>query len=155
VAHQRHESELAAMVISFVVAVGFQTFDTGLEGWEQLVVGVAITTVGWVAVTFLTNPTEQGTLVSFYKHIRPAPGGWKPVIDQAKRDGKLTDADVKPGKLPIQILCMFIGCFTVYGALFAVGYFLYGNMGPGLAASGVAIAGGWLLFRFWKQMKDA
>ncbi len=148
-------SELAAMVISFLVAIGFQTFDTGLEGWEQLVAGVAITTLGWVSVTFLTKPTEQRTLLSFYKHIRPAPGGWKPVIDQAKRDGELSDADVKPGKLPTQILCMFIGCFTVYGALFAVGYFLYGNIGPGLAASGVAIAGGWLLFRFWKQMKDA
>jgi hypothetical protein len=49
---------------------------------------------------------------------------------------------------------MFIGCLTVYGALFSVGYFLYGNLLPGLAAAGVALAGGWLLFRFWGQVKE-
>jgi Na+/proline symporter len=146
-------SELAAMIISFMVAVSFKVFDTGLESWEQLVIGVGITTAGWLAVTFLTPPTEHRTLLSFYKKIRPSGSGWKPVVERGLNSGEIDAAELKPGKLPTQVLCMFIGCLTVYGVLFSVGYFLYGNLLPGLAAAGVALAGGWLLFRFWGQVK--
>ncbi|MEJ2202635.1 MAG: Na+:solute symporter [Gemmatimonadota bacterium] len=60
-------SELAAMVVSFVVAVYFQFFHpyTGLpllQPHVQLVVGVAVTTVGWLLVTFATRPVDRRTL---------------------------------------------------------------------------------------------
>jgi hypothetical protein len=45
---------------------------------------------------------------------------------------------------------MFIGCLTVYGALFSTGYFLYGNHLAAAAAAALALAGGWLLFRWWR-----
>ena len=50
------------MVSSFVVAVGF--FVAGRQGFAipahvSLLVSVAITTVVWLAVTWLTPPTDQ------------------------------------------------------------------------------------------------
>jgi DNA-directed RNA polymerase specialized sigma24 family protein len=37
----------------------------------QLVLGVAITTAGWLTVTFLTRPTDRATLRAFYDKIKP------------------------------------------------------------------------------------
>ena len=68
--------EVAAMVISFSVALyfGFLHESLGFPVWgasTQLVIGVAITTVGWFAVTMLTPPTDAATLRRFYEEIRP------------------------------------------------------------------------------------
>src|SRR5213082_2586123 len=69
-------SEIAGMVISFVVAVYFQFVHTALgcaplAPTLRLVIGIAITTVGWLAVTFATPPTDRATLQAFYDRIRP------------------------------------------------------------------------------------
>jgi Na+/proline symporter len=150
-------SELAAMVISFAVAVFFHVNKSAqwiaLEGWQELLLGVFITTLGWLAVTFATRPSAQATLLSFYKHIQPAAGGWQPVIQEGLRSGTLRDSEVVAGKLPQQILCMVIGCFTVYAALFAAGYFLYGNLLPGAVAVLVAALGGWMLKNKWDSVR--
>src|SRR5205807_2360803 len=69
-------SEIAGMAISFVVAVYFQFVHRALglaplAPTVQLVIGVAVTTAGWLAVTFLTPPTDRATLQAFYDRIRP------------------------------------------------------------------------------------
>jgi solute:Na+ symporter, SSS family len=150
-------SEISAMVISFAVALYFAFVHTALGfapllDWQQLIVGVLVTTIGWVIVTFATAPTDQQTLLSFYKNIYPASGGWKPVIDKGIEDGQLTVGEIKVGKLPIQVACMLVGCITVYAALFAVGYFLYGQLASGLIAAAIATVGGWWLFGAWKKI---
>ena len=63
-------SELSAMGISFVVAVYFQFIHTalGFQAWNsslQLVFGVAVTSIGWLSVTFLTPPVDRDTLRTF------------------------------------------------------------------------------------------
>ncbi|MCC7246820.1 MAG: Na+:solute symporter [Saprospiraceae bacterium] len=149
-------SELTAMIVSFGVALFFHFNDKAgwiqLADWAKLPLGVAITTLAWVAATWLTPATDQKTLVNFYKLIRPSEAGWKPVIEAGQRSGDLSSGDIATGQLPLQILCMLIGCVTVYAALFATGYLLYGNMMAGLIAGLVAAAGGWLLFRFWGRI---
>ena len=85
--------EIAAMASSFVVAVGF--FIAGRQGLEipahvSLLVSVAITTVVWLAVTWLTPPTDQSVLVAFYRRVRPAGPGWAPMVRVA---GRLAAAD--------------------------------------------------------------
>ena len=73
-------SELSAMVISFLVAIYFQFAHVAL-GFEavdpslQLVLGVLITSVGWVTVTFLTPPAQPDTLRTFHgAHQANGPG---------------------------------------------------------------------------------
>jgi solute:Na+ symporter, SSS family len=148
-------SELAAMVLSFVVAVTLQAVDFGLESWQELILGVAITTVGWVAVTLFTKPSAHQTLLSFYRLIKPEAAGWKPVVERAVREGALRPDEVVTGKLSGQVLMMLIGCLTVYGALFSVGYFLYGNTLPGLLAGAIALGGGFVMFRLWRRVGGA
>ncbi len=152
-------SELSAMILSFAVALFFSFNKSAkwiqLEGWQELVAAVGITTIGWVLVTLLTQPSDEKTLVSFYKHIHPAAGGWRPVIEKGLANGSLQKNDITEGKLPLQILCMLIGCFTVYATLFATGYLLYGNWVSFFISAAVAAIGTWLLFRFWERVENA
>jgi Na+/proline symporter len=142
-------SEIAGMVISFVIAVYFQFVHTAL-GFAplaptlQLVIGIAITTVGWLAVTFATPPTDRATLQTFYDRIRPMGPGW---------NGAVTTRPPNPGEsVTAAFLCWFLGCAVIYAALFGTGYVLYGKLLPGivcLVAGGVAA---WGLFRTLPQV---
>src|SRR2546422_2326299 len=77
-------SEVAAMITAFVVSVVLQTaggFDSDRPvdfAWIMLIT-VAITSGAWLAVTFLTRPEPEGTLVAFYRRTRPSRAGWGPV----------------------------------------------------------------------------
>jgi Na+/proline symporter len=67
-------SEIAAMVSSFLVALGF--FVARKNGLElaaevSLLVTVGVTTVVWIATTLLAPPTDAATLDRFYTLVRP------------------------------------------------------------------------------------
>jgi len=118
-------SELSAMIISFLVALYFQ-FGHEAMGFEavdpalQLVLGVIVTTAGWVTVTYLTPPADAETLRSFHKLIRPMGSGWRGAgleLDEA-------DLDDSPAAA---FLAWFLGCTVVYGAILGTGYALYGR----------------------------
>ncbi len=145
-------SEIAAMILSFVVAMVLKFGDFGLESHEELLVGVAVTTVGWLLATFLTQPTDQAILVNFYKKIKPAKKGWMPVIEKAKAANELVESEVETGQLSLEIACMIIACFTVYGALFATGFWIYGQTVNALIATAVAVGGGIFLFQIWGRL---
>jgi solute:Na+ symporter, SSS family len=130
-------SEITGMAVSFGMAL-FLTFGyprlgwPELASWQELTIGVAITTASWIIVTLLTPPTERAVLQSFYDKIRPIGAGWSRVVDttQAQPDTGLTEA----------IACIFLGCAAVYSALFATGSFIYGNLAAGAILSVVCIA---------------
>ena len=137
-------SEISAMVISFLVAVYFQFFHTALgfpplDSSLQLVIGVAITSVGWLTVTFLTPPATRETLSAFYREIRPFGSGWRRVLGLGpEEEGPV------PGGLSAALMGWFLGVSAVYGALFGVGFLLYGNVMPGLLSlvlAALAMAG--------------
>jgi len=138
--------EIAAMVLSFSVALWFE-FGHEAHGYGaldpsvRLLIGVAITTVGWLTVTLLTPPTDAATLRSFYAAIRPLGPGWQPVSA-----GMPPVADRRES-LSAGLLAWFLGCVTVYGALFATGYLLYGNWLPGGFCTATAALAGWQLAR--------
>jgi Na+/proline symporter len=137
-------SEISAMVISFAVAVWFQFGQeaAGLPALHpslQLVIGVTLTTVVWLSVTWATAPTDIATLQEFYDRIRPFGRGWARVV-------RVADTPVN-GSVPAALSCWLLGCVVVYAALFGTGYLLYGRVGPGglfLGASALAALG---LFR--------
>jgi len=133
-------SEISAMLISFCVAVWFQFGHQALglpsiHPSLQLVIGVAVTTVAWLAVTCLTKPTDAGTLQAYYDRIRPFGRGWSRVV---RTEGKAPSGSVG-GALAGWIL----GCVTVYAALFGTGYALYGRVLPAgislVVATGAAV----------------
>lgn len=148
-------SEMAAMAISFLVAIYF-TFihpaDAPVAQHWQLIIGILITTVGWLVVTYLTEPTDHKTLVNFYNKIKPDQMGWKPVIAQGIKEGSIQAGQVTHGELPLQVLCMVIGCFTVYGALFALGFWIYGQTTTALISGVIAVAGTYFLIKTWSKV---
>ncbi|MFQ5525952.1 MAG: sodium:solute symporter family protein [Thermoanaerobaculia bacterium] len=113
-------SELAAMGVSFVVAVIFAWHDFGLAGWHQLVAGVAVTTVGWVLVTLLTPPTSMERLVSFYRKAYPGGPGWRAVAARCEDTGLAGS----PWPVPRGLLIAFLSSLAIYGVLFGVGWLL-------------------------------
>jgi SSS family solute:Na+ symporter len=106
-------SELSAMIISFMVAVYFQIIHplTGLPEISpstQLVSGVAITTIAWLVVTWMTPPVNMETLAGFHKLIGAGGPGWKKVIMQLPVKEVHTGLPVPKWDVPRGILCMVI-----------------------------------------------
>lgn len=151
-------TEIAGMVISFLVALYFAFVHArlGLEPVPthiQLVIGVLITTAGWILVTLATAPESQAVLSRFYTLIRPAAIGWKPVIKSGLASESIRQDQVNPGKLPMQILAMVVGCFLVYAVLFAIGYLLYGRMNFALPALIASVVLGWVMVVLVKKIQ--
>jgi Na+/proline symporter len=71
-------SEITAMLTPFVV-FGYIRVFTSIVFPESLYFIVGITTIVWIAATFLTAPVELDKLVSFYRRVHPGGAGWKKV----------------------------------------------------------------------------
>jgi solute:Na+ symporter, SSS family len=145
------ETELTAMVVSFLVAVYFQLVnDHGMADWTQLSVGVLITTVAWMVVALVTPSTDQATLVAFYEKVRPGGRGWGPVAAQA--DPAIREETERGDDLPLALLATVVGAAAIYGVLFATGFFLFGRMGAAAASAVVAIGAATVLARLWPRL---
>ncbi len=145
-------TEITGMVVSFIVALWFEVLGPLMgyavpEGHWRLLIGVGITTVAWVTVTFMTRPEEDRVLKRFYEHVGPASIGWKPVL---RRNPDIVE---EKGQLPFEIMLMVTGCFTIYAALFATGYWIYGNTISGSVATLVAIAGSMIILKNAKKLR--
>ncbi|MBI3845686.1 MAG: Na+:solute symporter [Planctomycetes bacterium] len=147
-------SEIAAMISSFAIAIGFfvaRKLGHDVPSHVALIVTVAATTVVWLAVTFLTHPTERKTLVEFYRLVRPAGLGWKPIREEA-------GVGPSPDSLAHSLLGWVLGCAFVYAALFGAGSFLYGRTALGgvwlaiFLVSGIGLVR--LLPKLWAKSSD-
>ncbi len=150
-------TEIVAMIASLIIA-GYLTFihdDLGflpMEGWHKTVTGAVLTTITWVAATYFTAPTDDKTLRSFYRLIRPGGSGWDAVIAKANSEGDMIHKE-KSGQLSLEILCFVIGVITVYSALFATGNWIYGNVGTAGLLTTIAGAGAFFLIRSWGRLQ--
>src|SRR5216117_2260205 len=138
-------SEVSAMVSAFVVSVLLQTaggLDSNkpLDFARMMIITVGITTVVWLAVTFLTAPESRDTLVAFYRRTRPSRAGWAPIAAQAP------DVKVAGGGLS-NLLDWIAGLVLVYGVLFGVGKLLLHETLPGLVLLAVGALGGFVIYR--------
>jgi hypothetical protein len=115
------------------------------------VIGVAITTVAWLAAAFLARPTDEHVLRRFVARVQPGGPGWRRVEDEARRAGVPFDA--VPWTVPKGILAMVAGCFAVYCALFAIGYLLYGRAGLALLLAIVSAVASVVLVRAWAAVR--
>ncbi len=135
-------SEITGMIVSFVLAIWFEfgherVFGVKLEGYQELLYGVGITTIAWVTVTLLTQPTDTKTLIKFFNKVKPYGSGWNGFKSKASNNAieitKTTD------KFTIDLASMLLGILLVYCALFATGYYIYGNITNGLILTAITI----------------
>jgi Na+/proline symporter len=138
-------SEVSAMVSAFLVSVLLQTafgYDTDkpLDFAWMMIITVSITTVVWLAVTFLTAPESRETLVAFYRRTRPSRTGWAPIAALAP------DVKVSADGLS-NLLDWIAGCMLIYGVLFGVGKLLLHETMPGLLLLAMGLVGGFVIYR--------
>ena len=132
-------SEIVAMVVSFVIALAFKLGGSRLESWQELLLGVTLTTICWVSATLLTRPSDEDTLKAFCGKINPGGPGWKPIYAKLDQRHLTTDSV----NIPRGILCMVLGCTGVYALLFGTGSYLYGStVNAGILAAVAVAAGG-------------
>jgi len=138
-------SEVSAMVCAFIVSVALQLgFGLDTDQPKQfawiMIITVAITTVVWLAVTYLTAPESRETLVSFYRRTRPSRTGWGPVAAMAP------DVQAHGGGLS-NLVDWIAGCVLIYGVLFGTGKLLLHETGIGLLLLGLGLLGGFVIYR--------
>jgi len=143
-------SEIAAMASSFTIALALlvaRKSGLDLSSHAALVWSVALTTVVWVVVTFLTKPADTETLRSFYRKVRPAGRGWAKVVGPEEAEGPRDN-------LSLAFLGWVFGCTFVYSGLFGTGALLYGQPMQGAVCLAVALGAGlglaWVVPKIWR-----
>ena len=133
-------AEICAMIVSFVIAVGFEfVFPDLVVGWMKLPLAAAVTSCSWVLVMLLTPAESSETLEAFCRLIRPSGPGWAKVYREAAAAGRPIEGPPPSESLPLGILRMLLGTVAIYAALFAVGYGLFGQNTLCLSFSAVCV----------------
>lgn len=151
-------SEITAMVVSFLLAIYMQVLHpllgfTPLSTFNQLLIGVGVTTLAWIGVTLVTSPEEEATLIKFYEKIQPGGPGWKKVVAKMPVQNNSTQPEAA-WDVPLGIVCMIMGTAAVYSLLFALGSLLYGDYTRMAWLLGTVLLSLWGLFHFWRQMSS-
>ena len=144
-------SEIAAMVISFLVALSFHLGDfPGWSDWQKLVAGVVITTLGWLLATFLTEPADRAVLRNFFRLVQPRGAGWRKVVEEAAADNENIVQEGSKYNLTVALSAFFAACVCAYGALFCIGSLIYGNYLMAALLFAVTAFSGLKLLKCWK-----
>lgn len=131
-------SEIAAMAISFFIAIFF--FINGkmenplieIAGYWQLTIGVLVTTIGWVIVTLLTQPTDKNTVSNF--------------------NNLIFEGEDKFKNIGIKIVGFITGTIGVYSFLFATGNWIYGKTILAIILSVLTLGCILILRKIWKHI---
>lgn len=158
-------SEITAMFSSGILAILLETTslrdmlfapETGLlPDWGELPFIMVVTSIIWLAATFMTQPESKEVLRDFYRKIQPGGPGWKKVVDEAAADNvQIVDSNEK-WSVPSGITAMILGVVLIYTIMFATGHWIYGKTTSALILTAVALVTGFLLVRVWNKMKDS
>ena len=146
-------SEISAMITSFVVSVvALKTVKASLPVDSPLVqtyvmlITVAVSTVVWLTVTFLTKPESDEKLQAFYKRVRPGGPGWRRTSEQLGYGGETI-----PGGA-LAWTNWLAGIIAVYSTLFGIGKLIFGETAVGVVMLVVAaLAFAWIARAFREE----
>lgn len=109
-------SEISAMITPFILLPILKYYSVGFPLSLYFLVG--ITTAVWISVTFLTKPTEEPVLISFYKRVYPGGVFWKHISDSI-------DIPFPKVKFSSLFYNWLLGVVFVYSSLFGVGKLIF------------------------------
>jgi SSS family solute:Na+ symporter len=144
-------SEISAMLASFAVsAICFLTVpgrwfprDDPRNDSAIMLITVGVSTVIWLAVTFLTPAEDDAVLASFYRRVRPGGPGWAKVSETIG-----FGREQIPGGA-LAWTNWVAGIVAVYSTLFGIGKIVLGEWGTGLILLVIAtIAFAWIARSF-------
>jgi SSS family solute:Na+ symporter len=133
-------SEISSMIVSGVVSLAAHPFvvahypkgDPRVIAVTMLIT-VVISTIVWLAVTFMTPPEPDATLDAFYLRVRPGGPGWAKVSERLGFGREST-----PGGA-LAWTNWIAGIIAVYSSLFGLGKLLFGDIGTGVVLLVIAV----------------
>ena len=158
-------SEISAMFSSGIISILFNFTSLGvvlfgtaeadgvLPYWSTYPVVVLLTSIVWLAVTFLTRPEKDKTLFDFYKQTQPGGPGWEKIIIKARAQGAALVTTNQKWSVPAGILATLVGCVTIYGALFSTGYWIYGYYTQASILTLLTLIATIALVKLWQRIK--
>ncbi|MBK1827438.1 Na+:solute symporter [Haloferula rosea] len=119
----------------------------------QLIMAVIAVTLAWIITTLVTKPASMETLKSFYRKTQPGGPGWAAVREAAAANGEQLEPEGQTWQMPLQVLCIFLGCFIIYGSLFAIGSFIYGKLALGAILMVIVVVSLIVMFSCIKRLR--
>ena len=108
-----------------------------------MLITVVVSTIVWLAVTFMTAPEPDATLDAFYLRVRPGGPGWEHV---SRRLG--LGREKTPGGA-LAWTNWLAGIVAVYASLFGIGKIIFGELGMGVTLLAIAaVAFSWIARSF-------
>ncbi|MFV0531832.1 MAG: sodium:solute symporter family protein [Flavobacteriales bacterium] len=129
-------SEISATLAPFI-GYGITRFVLKWEFPDSFFFTVALTTVTWLVVTFLTSPTDSEVLNNFYKDVRPE-GAWSPVRKRLK-------IKKESSELGWLFSCWISATFMIYATLFLIGKMIFKEWTSALICLVIALISLWAL----------
>jgi Na+/proline symporter len=142
-------SEVAAMGSALVTSLALRAAGSRFPALDpatatgfavNLIATTGVTTLVWLAVTYATRPESPETLEAFYRKVRPAGPGWKPVI-------QATGLAPPPGELGYNFRLWVLGITFVYSIMFALGGLIFHQPERLAVFGGLLLLSGFLLAR--------
>ena len=156
-------SEISAMFASGILSILLKTTSLGnylfaaesgvFFSWFEYPFVVLVTSAIWITVTFMTPAEDKSVLRTFYQKIQPGGHGWKKVIVEAEKENINITDDSQGWSVPSGITAMILGCGMIYGAMFATGYWIYGEYTLASLITLLSVVFAVLLVRTWKNVK--
>ena len=147
-------SEISAMIVSAVVSLAVHPFIVARYPVDDqrivavtMLVTIVVSTVVWLAVTYMTKPEPDETLDAFYLRVRPGGPGWRRVSERLG----LGRESIPGGALAWTN--WLAGIIAVYSSLFGIGKIIFGEVGTGAVLLVIAvIAFAWIARSFRNEV---
>ena len=75
------------------------------------------------------------------------------MVDQMDPSKEGPVDDQSAWRVPLELLAAVVGCFTIFGTLFATGYWIYGKYSWAATLTLIATIGVFWLFRIWRTLQ--
>ena len=128
-------SEIVATIAPFI-GYAISRYVLKLEFPDSFFITVGFTTISWLLATYMTEPTDDEKLKSFYRRIHPG-GWWEPI----RLATGMKKSDQQMGKL---VVCWLSAVAMTYSILFLTGSLIFHEWMNALIYAGIALAS-WLL----------
>jgi Na+/proline symporter len=136
-------SEISAMAVAAAMTIALSRVhfsgNTALVYAKSALITGAVTTVAWVAATFITRPEAEATLLAFYRCVHPSVYGWRQIAKLAPEMPEVHD-------LASNTFDWIMGVILVYGCLFGIGKLVFQQWAWGAVLLALAAVAGYLIF---------
>jgi Na+(H+)/acetate symporter ActP len=151
--------EVVAMISSFAISIVFFVLAKsghGLPFAQTILISVGFTTVCWLIAAFASPPTNQETLIAFYRKVHPSGPGWASV--RAAAGVTEAGAALHGDHMGMAALGWISGCVVIWSSLFAIGNFLYARTSLAWGLTGIFFVSGitlvWVINNLWDRAPD-